>query len=373
VSLTRLVARASLTALALLACAARAGAAGDAAVYQWGTTLHGTTFTTPHAIEGLSDVVEVDAGNTSAYALEGDGTVWAWGKNTSGQLGDGTSSDSPTTPQQVRFPAGTHIVAIGEAENSGFALDSDGHAWQWGSVGAGCLTHEPVTLLTPVEIPSIHEAVAVQGGEHHTLWLLRNGTVRACGVNSYGQLGVGGITSSHSPVSVADLDEVVEVSAGELTSCARTKSGAVYVWGSDLNGQVGNGRFETAVFTPFKVPLPGAASEISCGGNLHDNGQTLAIVEGMLYGWGADQFGQVGDGARTNKASPVDTGMRFEHAVAGGVSSYGLTEGKLYSWGESAGGVLGTGTGPSIRGVALVETGVARVSATAHVVMDLHD
>ena len=92
----------------------------------------------------------------------------------------------------------------------------------------------------------------------------------------------------------------------------------------------------------------------------------------MLYGWGADQFGQVGDGARTNKSSPVDTGMRFEHAAAGGISSYGLTEGKLYSWGESAGGVLGTGKGPSIRGVALVETGVAQISATAHVVMDLH-
>jgi alpha-tubulin suppressor-like RCC1 family protein len=371
--LTRLLAM-SAVALCLTFVASASATTSTGQVKHWGSYGNANTTPLPTAVENLENVVSIDAGNTSGYALESNGTVWTWGENGDGELGDGQTSPSRKQAVQAIFPAGVKIVSIGEAQDNGFAIDSTGQGWAWGMNGPGQLCLGPNAekrVSTPTKIPGMTDALAVQGGEHHVIWLLKNGTLESCGTNSNGQLGVGTkVRKSKVPIAIPGLSKVVEISAGEKSSCARTSSGAVYDWGSNLNGQVGEGIESAAVFTPYLVPLPGAASQIACGGNLPENGSALALVGGVPYGWGADHFGQVGDGQTTNKLRPVPAtaieSLGLTHLVASGAYSLGINAaGNLYAWGADEGESLGSGLGQTSLTPVLIESNVVEISATA--------
>jgi alpha-tubulin suppressor-like RCC1 family protein len=359
------------TVLSALSLAATAS--GE--IEHWGSYGGANTAQTPTAVTNLENVIAIHAANSASYVLESNGTVWAFGEGAVGQLGDGLLEASLETAVRVQFPAGVKIVAIGEAESEGFAIDSTGQGWGWvrGGEGSLCMGEKAQGLSTPAKVPGITSATAVQGGAHHVLWLLKNGTVDACGSNHRGELGVGaGVRKSESPLPVPGLSKVIEISAGQMTSCARTSSGAVYDWGGDPNGQVGNGVEEASVFEPFHVALPGPASALSCGGNKAIDGHTLAIVEGAVYGWGADSYGQVGDGVTENKLLPVRAtttrSLGLTHVVASGACSLGLTAaGAVYAWGSNEADALGTeqNTRMSVTPL-LVDTGAHEISGTAY-------
>ncbi len=366
-----------LSSLASAAVALSVPVAASAAtnvVMRWGSFGTPPGVHRPTPVEELSNVTAIDASNASAYALESNGTVWAWGNNGAGELGEAEIESSPQEAEQVPLPAGVTITAIGEAEFDGIAIDKTGHAWAWGNGGpTACLGELHGREIPPTEVPGISGAVAVQGGGHHTLWLLANGTVEACGGNQDGQLGVSGIETSGTPVLVPGLSHVVEISAAERTSCARTASGAVYDWGADWDGQIGNGELSEGVFAPYHVPLPGPASEVSCGGNIPTNDFTLAVVDGQVYGWGADGAGQIGDRSTTDKPSPVATGLHFSQVVASGGTAYGLdASGDVWSWGSAFENALGTGSNRDALVPKLVDEHAVAISATAHDAIDMH-
>ncbi len=361
-------------AFALVACAALAATSASAQVEHWGSYGNGGALVgSPTPVPNLEDVVEVDASNNSSLALEANGTVWAWGENVRGQLGDGLTEASLTEAVQVQFPAGVKIVSIGEAQNAGYAIDSTGQGWSWGLVSpALCLGSGAEETLTPQMVPGITSASDVQGAAKHVLWLMKNGTVETCGTNGNGQLGIGGqVTNSSRPVLVPILN-VAQISAGQKESCARTSEGAVYDWGSDLNGQIGNGVEEEEVNVPFRVPLAGPASEVSCGGDLPENGHTLALVRGALYAWGADATGQLGDGRRVNKPTPTlataTAPLSFVQVTASGAYSLGLTAaGTVYGWGSNAYKALnGSSQRFSLTPEAIFTGGVSEISSTAY-------
>jgi alpha-tubulin suppressor-like RCC1 family protein len=363
--------------VAVTACLAMSCPASAATVKHWGSYGLAHKQRTPVTIPNLSNVSSIDAGNDMSYVLERNGTLWAFGENEVGELGDGGTAASVEEAVKVVFPAGVDIVAIGEAESSGYAIDSTGQGWAWGKGGEEslCLGEEKEDITEPEKVPGMTDAAAVQGGSHHVLWLLKNGTVETCGSNRDGELGVGsGVRKSGSPIAVPGLSGVVEVSAGQLSSCARTASGAIYEWGGDENGQIGNGVEETGVYEPFQVPLPGPASEISCGGNKSRDGTTLALVRGTVYGWGADSFGQVGDAQTVDKLSPViataTKALDLTDVVASGASSLGLSaSGDVYAWGSNECDALGSGEGKRAKKYALtpllVDSGVEEISGTA--------
>lgn len=349
----------------------------SAAVHRWGAFGRQGELPAPSLVTGTEGaVVKIDAGNASSYALMAGGAVLAWGQNQQGQLGDGTTEASFDEVVRVHFPVGVKIVAIGEERASGFAVDSTGHAWAWGegAAGSNCMGGEMENLTEPREIPGLAKVTAVQGGATHSVWLMQNGTVMTCGLNKDGELGNGETGgSSSTPVLVPGLSNVVEVSAGQGVSCARTASGAVFDWGNDSEGQVGNGVFEPAVPTPYEAPLPGASTQISCGGNVQRNGTELAILQGGgVYGWGADQKGQLGDGQTENKASPtpasVTSKLGLIHVVSLGECSLGLNaEGDVYAWGSNERHTLGTTKKLRMSLTPLlVDTGAQEVSGTAY-------
>ena len=162
-------------------------------VARWGSYFGGPNAVrkTPTAVSGLTDVVAIDAGNSSNYALEcaggrskcaTDGARHGLGRWRRRATGDGLKANSQNQVHQVRFPADVHIVSIGEARNEGFAIDSTGQGWGWGNNGHGIhLIGNSLPQPVPIKIPTLKSEVMVQGGQDHVLWLQTNGTVLTCG------------------------------------------------------------------------------------------------------------------------------------------------------------------------------------------------
>jgi alpha-tubulin suppressor-like RCC1 family protein len=354
-------------------------------VYRWGAYFGGggTSYTQRRAtpVAGLSGVEALAASNSSNYALVTGGTVWAWGDGRRDQLGDGSQRSSFTAPVQVTFPTGTTITAIGEGFDSGYAVDSTGHGWAWGS-GAMCTADDPDRAI-PEQIPSLSNLVAVSGGGSHVMWLTSSGTVYTCGSNNSGQLGNGNYTTRLVPQQVTGLptgatgDAVVAISAGNNFSTALLANGEVWDWGQGSEGQLGNGN--NADFdVPVQVELPQGtyATQVYAGGDTQSDGQQVAMLDtGEAVAWGVGTFGQLGDGQRASENTPVPisipTGVTFVFVATGGASSYAIdSNGNLWAWGANFNGELSRSNKTPVFEPVEIETGVSIVSATAEDVVD---
>lgn len=356
----------------LSATPASAASASPGQVSAWGFYAGGPSVLTPAAVGNLSNVVTVDASNNSGYALESDGTVWAWGGGQYGDLGDGNDAPSFTNAVEVRFPAGVDIVAIGEAAYSGMAVDSTGQGWEWGQ--RHCHGASKSTTL-PTKVVGVTNAVAVQGAGHHVHWLLANGTVASCGVGTNSELGLGPVMHSLDPMVIPGLSNIVAISAGNNAVAALDSSGDVYAWGDNNNGEVGVGGTTHNIWVPTKVNLPAKAVEISSGGDVLKNGHMLALLStGQVYAWGTDTSGQLGDGRHADESSPVQVplppGVTFTSVIASGRFSMGLdTNGNVWAWG---GGAIGNGNDGGSKVPVMIDSGVVQISGTAGTAVDLH-
>jgi alpha-tubulin suppressor-like RCC1 family protein len=284
----------------------------DGTIRGWGQNIFGgigsgdnLTHYTPVNVSGLSGVTAISAGGLYSIALKNDGTVWAWGKNDVGQLGDGTAIHR-TTPVQVTGLTG--VTAISAGQDHTVALKSDGTVWAWGGndvgqLGDGTVTNRPV----PVQVSGLTGVSAISSGEAHSLALLNNGTVKAWGANFFGELGDGSTTHRYTPVSVIGLTNVAAVSAGGYFSVGLKNDGTVWAWGSGIDGQTGDGTINIPRSTPVQVKGPGGIGYID-GVSAISSSQdhTLAPrINGTVWGWGYNGFGQLGDGTTTTRLTPV--------------------------------------------------------------------
>ena len=191
------------------------------------------------AMDPQDSVVQVSAGNAHTLALKSDGSVWAWGDNTYGQLGDGTYINSITP---VEICGLTGIVAISAGFDYSMALKRDGSVWAWGynndgQLGDGTL----IDRNSPVQVTGLTGAVSISAGYRHSMAVKNDGTACAWGDNFRGQLGNDSVLErSEIPVQVSDLTDVVSVSAGSNHSLALKNDGTVWAWGYDEFGQLGN-------------------------------------------------------------------------------------------------------------------------------------
>ena len=242
----------------------------------------------------------IAAGKWHSVALRNDGTVWAWGLNQGGLVGDGTDI-SPYTPVQVQDLSGVLSIAAGTWHS--LALRDDGTVWAWGSNSAGQLGDGTTTNRhTPVQVQDLSGVLSVVSGGNHSLALRDDGTVWAWGDNLRGQLGDGTTTNRHSPVLVADLSDVVGVAAGSGHSLALRDDGPVWAWGWNQYGQLGDGT-NTDRHTPVQVRnLSGVANIM--GGGWH----SLALQDdGTVWAWGDNIVGQLGDGTTIDRRTPVQS------------------------------------------------------------------
>ena len=234
-----------------------------------GTAVNGTCIMNggTGAFTGVSDI---RAGLTTSYALKADGTVWAWGAGTSGQLGNNLLF-STSFPEQVLTSTGTPLTNIEEiAVNAShvLALKEDGTVWGWGvntngRIGDG----SAVQRNGAVQIP-INDVIDVSAGVAHSLAVKSNGTVWAWGLNSSYQLGDGTVTQRNYPVQVLGIIDAVKVYAGgSIHSFAITSDGSVWSWGALLNnyGYLGTGTSGYLTQFPTKIPNLSRVETIAAG------------------------------------------------------------------------------------------------------------
>ena len=272
-------------------------------VWAWGSNNSGqlgngttTDSSIPVQVSGLTGVTSITGGVYHALAVRSDGTLWAWGYNVDGQLGNGTTTNS-TTPVQVGLGG---VVAIAAAGFHSVATRSDGTVWAWGLNGNGELGNGTTTnSTTPVQVSGLSRVTALAAGGYHSLALRSDGTVWVWGYNGYGQLGNGTVSDSSTPVQVPGLGGVVALTAGFLHSVAARSDGTVWAWGLNGNGQLGNGTTTNAT-TPVQVSI-GGVTAIGVGG-YHS---LLARNDGTLWACGLNGNGQLGNGTTTNATTPV--------------------------------------------------------------------
>ncbi len=287
-----------------------------------------------------SGTSRIAAGYNHTIALKNDGTVWAWGWNHQGQLGDGTTTDS-AEPVMVKGLNGATALTAGYYHSA--ALMNDGIVWAWGSnmygqLGNGTTNNSPV----PVKVKNLTGVKVISRGGSHTIALKNDGTVWAWGSNECGQLGDGTTTNSLVPVMVESLTGIVAVTGGAYHTAALKSDGTVWAWGSNRMGQLGDG---TTVDSPVPVMVSGLSGITSLASGEHHVAALKS--DGTVWSWGANSTGQLGDGTMANSALPVRvSGLTGVLEInAGFTYSMALTgEGAVWCWGANTQGQLGNGT-----------------------------
>src|SRR5256886_112853 len=296
----------------------------------------------PVAVRGLTTATRVVTGDSHTCALLGDGTVQCWGVGDSGQRGDGTFNNISTVP--VAVVGLSNAVAVAARGYHSCALLGDGTVWCWGRNVDGQLgngTRAPVDCSpgscgssTPVRVGGITGAAAVIAGGYHTCALFGDGTAQCWGRNDDGQLGDGTFTTSSTPVPVGGLTGAAAVSGGFYHTCALLGDGTVQCWGRNAEGQLGDG---TTIGSRVPGRVAGLPSATAVSGGFQ---HTCALLsDGTVQCWGRNLEGQLGDGTTTSSSTPVrvvDVTGAIAVTGGGGRHSRPLPSG---SPGEGRGGV----------------------------------
>jgi len=279
-------------------------------------------------------------GNSSCATLEDDGSVYCWGGNEFGQLGDGTTTDRVTPTRIVGAPL--FSVPLPGAHTC--ALDRDALLC-WGRNLSG---EVGVGNTDPVYTPAVVSGGLVFGdvvvGDDFTCAAANTGTY-CWGANDFGQLGTGEPGDSPTPALVAGDHQFRLLAAAGHTVCGNTGVGEVYCWGDGADGELGNGQFGVTSAVPTLVPVPFQLFWIGIGANAAGQATVCASNDDATYCWGKNTDGEIGDGTKLRKSVPtkvIGLGGGTQVAPGGSHTCAVTVRSEVFCWGR--GGRLGTGS-----------------------------
>lgn len=296
--------------------------------------------TAPGQIGNATNWAEIASGYRFNVAIKSDGTLWAWGLNTNGQLGDSTYV-TKDTPVQIGNATNWAKVACGEFFT--LAIKTDGTLWSWGYNASGQLGDGTNTNRNyPRQVGVATYWAKIACGQNHSLAITTSGILYAFGDNTYYQLGDGTNNNRSVPTIVnADLNWA-EVSAGRFHSIALKTNGTLYAWGENLHGQLGTSN-NTNYSIPTQVGTATNWTKIASGETFN-----LAIrADSTLWGWGSNGSGQLGDNYTATKNSPtqISSSYKWLRAICGGEHTIILrSDSSLWGCGNNVNGQLGDGT-----------------------------
>lgn len=330
----------------------------DGTLWGWGYNTQGligdgTTQTRLAPVYIGSGFISITSGRLSSYAVKSDGSLWAWGANEVGPLGDGTKVDR-LRPVQI----GQDFMAVAANWSNAIGLKRDGSLWSWGgnvfgSLGNGRL--EAHVVSTPQRIGE--GFVALNTSMSHSLALRADGSLWSWGINDGGQLGTGDFEPRAVPTRVGE--GFVAVSASESFSLAIKRDGSLWSWGWNSWAQLGLGitgtsldpdPIELSEFRPRPEKVNGQDYVAVTNGSYHAH---ALKADGSLWGWGSGMWGALGDGLGSDGSAnivplPKKIGDGYWKTTNGGGNNNGFAirfDGSVWAWGTNAGGMLGDGTG----------------------------
>ena len=347
-------------------------------------------FRTPVEVQqGATKFVEIAAGETHTCALDDTGHAWCWGRNTYGQVGDGSAGnelDAPTAVtgglafarivlgqyhtcgltttgqaycwggnftgqlgndqsanSSVPMPvAGNHLFAdLAAGLDRSCGIDTDGQAFCWGGVG-----NQFVRVPTAAAPGLRFFQIAVTAG--HACGRADDGKAWCWGTNTAGQLGNGTTTNSQAPVEVAGGHTFKQLVVGHQHTCGIDSQDQALCWGTNTFGQLGDG---SAINSPVPVPVSGNSTftSLAAAGGFNPNGFTCGIeniTPGFVVCWGSNNNGQLGNGPQSSSSVPVRIAgdLQFNEVAAGVFHTCAIDQSALaWCWGNNSTGQLGSG------------------------------
>jgi len=313
----------------------------DGSLYSWGLNGSGqlgdgTTISKNEPFKIMNDVISVAAGNDHTLAIKADGTLWAWGFNDSGQLGDGTTTtrqysvyegfwdiiDNNNKSEPIKIM--DDVVSASAGGNHSLAVKADGSLWGWGSNSYGQLgVYVKYDRTSPMKI--MDGVASVAAGGSHSVILKNDGTVWTFGRNYNGCLGDG--TSKDRNVPFKVMDSVISITAGHNSSMAIRADGSLWIWGDLAFGE------------PTKIM--DNVAYVTAGGHHY----LVVKTDGSLWAAGSNEYGQLGDGTNVYKSEAIKIMDDVVSAAAGYYHSIAVkADGSVWSFGWNKYGQLGDGT-----------------------------
>ena len=275
-------------------------------------------------------------------AIKADGTLWMWGDADYGILGDDTRTDKSSPVQTVSAGTNWKQVSVGTYFHT-VAIKTDGTLWGWGlnqngSVGDGTNTQRSSPVQTSSGGNNWKQAIA---GHAATIAIKTDGTLWTWGSGGDGQLGDGTTTNKTNPGQVGSDTNWKQVSNNYYASAAIKTDGTLWVWGTNLDGVLGTNNL-TYYSSPVQTVSGGTNwSQVSVGKRF----MCAIKTDGTLWGWGINTSYQLGDNTSTSRSSPVQTvsgGTNWKQVSAGTTHASAVkTDGTLWSWGVGSSGQLG--------------------------------
>lgn len=316
-------------------------------VYAWGANSYGQLGSgnlrqtvVPVPVTGLSGVRAVQAGLYHSLALTQDGGVRAWGANMAGQLGTVVMRPYSTLPVLVSGLSAVKVIAAGGTHSA--AVEADGSVWGWGRMSGR-------SSAAPAKVSELRAIRTVAAGEDFNLAVRNDGSLWGWGSNTSGQLGIGRLGGSFStPIQVALAKNVVAVSAGQAHALALCVDGSVWGWGSNLHGQLGIPAAMSLAprqVAGLPVPVNGASGVKAVVTGVYNS--AVLYADGSVWAWGDNSAGQLGLGNRT----PTNAAVKIKsvaNVVAVGLGDRFIillgADGAVYGIGANATGQLGNNT-----------------------------